>query len=227
MGELIYSQYVGIILQMDKAKYEAIQADPSLQSLTPEEKLKSFSPEFQSSVRSLFEAYENHQSATQRLAKSVFGIISVSGATLDEASKLIETAFNRGISRSYMSKLFRIGELLTAKPELSAVKDVEKLAEISRIPESRRDAALQSLNVASATRDQVKDLVNQEMGAEKPEASKQSTPSKQVYVQMIRKIEAMAHDLAGDAELAMLFERCVATLNVRVAALEQTKIKSA
>lgn len=229
MGELVFSQYVGVIMQLDKARYEEIQKDPSLQTLSPEDKLKAFSSEFQSQVKSLWNAFEAHQNATQTLAKNVYGIITLTGSTLDEASKLIETAFNRGISRSYMSKLYSIGKLLTSKPELSAVKDVEKIYEVSRIPESRLDAALASVNVASATRDQVRDLVKQETGkTETPSETKApSMPTKAKYVAMISKIEAMAHDIGDDAELSALFSRVVSTLNSRVSAIESAKQRTA
>lgn len=234
MGELTYSQYVGTIMQLDKARYAEIQSNPELKaqfdSATPEQRLGMFKPEFQDSVAGLFKSFESYQNATQVLAKSIFRVIQVSGSTLDEASALIETALNKTLSRSYMSKLYRIGELLTSKPELSAVKDVEKLAELSRIPASRLDKALESMNVASATRDQVRDLVKQETsGVSGVEGKSPEVVQKLKYAKMLKQLEeilkstSIDDDFKTEMEFISAIQTAIRVINARVSALNAKK----
>lgn len=205
MGELKYSQFAGSMTTLHKVRFAEIQANPELKAQfdasTPEERLNMFDAGFKTAVEKLFSAFETYQNSTRNLAIAIFNVVEASGSTLAEASKIMEGALNKGLSTGYMSKLYQVGKLLKSKPELVAVTDIAKLHEIARIPESRRDAALETLNVASATRDQVTEMVQRELGAEvKPGIATQSEKAK--LVNAVRNLEKIFNDFIDNENIS-------------------------
>jgi hypothetical protein len=212
-----FSQFIGSILQLDKVQYERIQADPQTQTLSPEAKLDLYSSEFKSFAADLFNAHEGIQKAEGRFAVAVHGLVQAAGCTFQDCVGILETSLNKVYSRSYIARLFKAGEVLSSRPELSGVTDTDKLVKVSRVPEAMRDAALASINLESSTRKQVDEALAPFIPKTESETVAASVSKPPNLKRALKTIENLAHDIGGvDAEIAQAIERLKSLVSARI-----------
>lgn len=175
--EVPYEHFLNHAIQLDKNTYNKIIDDPQARAafanMTAEERLQQFSPQFQMEIRSLYNYLREVKKATHVLACSVYRIGVLTGSTYQEIAKILEAAFSKQFSKSYISKLYRVGLLLNTAPDLAIVQDAEKLAALSRVPAARLSQMIEktdegivrvaNLDIGKATRAQVQKLVEQEV----------------------------------------------------------------
>ena len=206
MSQVILSQFLGAVKPLDKAS----------------------NPEFEVIATTLYTDFIAHQQSGQKLAMSLNRFISVSGSTLDEASKALATAFNHTLSRGYMSKLNNGGRVWNQFPDTRNITDLDKVVKLSRLTDEQIPAVMQELNFANATRTQCAELVDKHLGNETPDGEKAEKSTKNKYVKAIKSLEAIAHDIgADDPTIARLIEQLKASITSKMNAGTMTEVKSA
>lgn len=185
--DVAFDQFVDQMLSLDKDTYNKIYDDPeqrqAFAKLTPTDRLQHFSPEFQNQIRELYETFNLQKQTTHSLALGIYRLGQLTGASYKDIANHLEVALQKQFSKSYISKLYRVGKMLTAAPSLAIVSDTEKLAELSRIPEHKLNSLIEdtkegivrvaNCDIASASRSKIQEIVR----AEIPPATRKSSPS--------------------------------------------------
>ena len=109
-----------------RAKYEAQAMD---------DRFRQFRPELVDTIRALYDAFHRHAASTHDLACQVYKLGVLTQASYFELSKNLSNAFNKKLSRSYVYKLYMAGKVLSSAPALRIVPDIEKLAQIAKVPD--------------------------------------------------------------------------------------------
>ena len=132
-----FDRFAEQMLSLDRTTYNKIFDDPQERAkfsmLSTMEKLALFSPEFQTQLKELHDNFCAHKKTVHSLSSGVYRLGHLTGATYKEIAERLEAALQKQFSRSYISKLFRVGQMLSAAPALAVISDTEKLAELSRI----------------------------------------------------------------------------------------------
>ena len=221
--EVSFDHFVKHAIELDKATYDQIFDDPvareSFASMSPAERLKQFSPAFQSEVMALYENAVLAKKANHNLAKSVFNIGRLTGSTYQHIAKVLEGALSKQYSKSHISKLYRVGQLLTSLPALASIQDTEKLATISRIPVNqltqmieRTDQGVRvaNLDVGRSSRSKVEALVKKEIPAPVRPAKLAVAPTWDRLKLRQSLTESLPHiDQQSEAELVEAIESCI------------------
>lgn len=218
MGEMAFSHFANVMVKLDAATYANLKDDPKFVAASPEAKLKHFSKDFQESVAALFKAGEAHVKSGQTFAIAIYRTIQISGATLEEGSKLISMAFGKSFEKSYMSKLCAAGQVLVTQPGAKGVGDISKLADIARLPENEQTALFAEIDVANTPRKEVMDVVQAKLGVD-PKDSSPKAPTKASLMRLIKSLEQITKALPDDGEVADAVEALSAILNQRIEAL--------
>lgn len=165
-----FENYLGPILQLHPnwCAYTLDAADEQraiFAAHSNEEKLLWFPEDFQAEVRSLFDDHNSSESLSQKIAISIYNLHLATGAPYRTLESKLQEAFGKQLSKSYFSKLLSAGELLTKRPELQEVKDLEKLAILAQVEDDSLLTEITEQNkVASMSRSLVRRAVDEKLG---------------------------------------------------------------
>lgn len=185
-----FDQFIERMLSLDASTYNKIYDDKEERAkfckMSSQEKLTYFSHDFQNQIRDLYQNFCSQKKITHSLALGVYRLAHVTGASYKDIAEHLELALQKQFSKSYISKLFRVGKLLTVAPDLAVVLDTEKLAELSRIPaekivtlvERTDDGIVRVSNcdVANASRAKIQEIVQQEVPVSSKKSSSKLAP---------------------------------------------------
>lgn len=225
-----FDGFIDQMLSLDKATYDRIYDDPKerevFSRLAVQDRLAYFSPDFQTELQSIYQNFHAIKQVTHSLALNVYNIGVLTGASYKEIAERLEAGFQKQFSRSYISKLYRVGKMLTIAPSLSVVSDTEKLAELSRIPEGKLAQMIEktsegivrvaNCDIAQASRAQIQNIVRKEMPAKqviKP-ASREEEVSSGIYnpiwsTQILRAQLEESLRYVNQSDLSSAIENCI------------------
>lgn len=236
--DLDLSNFIDQMLSLDKATYDSIYDDPNererFSKLSPDDRLKFFSQEFQDVVFALYNSFVTQKTLTHNLALNVYQIGLLTGATYKEIADHLEAALQKQFSKSYISKLYRVGKMLTVAPQLAVISDTEKLAELSRVPEARLAQMIEqtsegivrvaNCDVAQASRAKIQEIVRKEVPKtiSKPTLVR-PTPVVQPVASTWNKQElldtlnlSLTQVDQSEAELRLALQECIRIINLSI-----------
>jgi len=224
------NQFIDQMLALDKETYNKIYDDPvereKFSKLSVQDRLAYFHPDFQAEVQLLYHNFHAHKQSAHTLSISVFRIGELTGASYKEIAEKLEKAMQKQFSKSYISKLYRVGKILSVAPELAIVSDTEKLAELARIPEAKLTQMIESSNgmvrvgnhdIATASRAQIQEIVRQEVPS-KPRPAKPVLVQVQTWsVQSLRQSldESLLHVDPNESELVAAVKECLRIIDLK------------
>lgn len=225
-------QFIDHLLMLDKETYNKIYDDQTerekFSKLSAHERLFYFHPDFQAEIQLLYHNFHAHKQSAHALSISVYRIGVLTNASYKEIADKLEKAMQKQFSKSYISKLYRVGKILSVAPELVVVSDTEKLAELARIPEAKLSQMIESNNgivrvanhdVAKASRAQIQEIVRKEVPVKpRPFSVVSSIPEVAWNVQSLRQslTESLLHiDQQTEAELVAAIGNCVRIIDLR------------
>lgn len=227
-----FDQFINQMLALDKATYNKIYDNPDerekFSKLTPQDRLAYFHPDFQAEVLLLYRNFHEHKQSQHTLSISVYRIGVLTNASYKEIAEKLEKAMQKQFHKSYISKLYRVGKILSAAPELAVVSDTEKLAELARIPEEKLAQMIESKNgmvmvanhdVATASRAQIQEIVRKEVPTKfkpRPLAVVPTAPAVTWSVQSLRQSldESLLHIDQSEIELVNAVKECLRIIDL-------------
>ena len=165
-----YEQYLQSVLQLHPKWYELTTENDSekradFASLSIVEKLTWFPQEFQDEVNLLYSLHQDYERLSHKIALSVYQLHLLTQKSYSELQAKLELAFGKQLSKSYFSKLLSAGEVLTKCPDLSSIKDIEKLAALGRVKDAELIQKIADENkLASLSRNVVQTVVQKSLG---------------------------------------------------------------
>jgi hypothetical protein len=231
-SDVSLDQFIDHLLMLDKETFNKIYDDQKerekFSKLSAQERLMYFHPDLQSEIQILYHNFHVHKQSAHALSISVYRIGALTNASYKEIAEKLEKAMQKQFSKSYISKLYRVGKILSVAPELVVVSDTEKLAELARIPEAKLSKMIESNNgivrvanhdVATASRAQIQDIVRKEV-ATKPRALSvvQNVPGGIWDIESLRRslTDSLLHiDQQNEAELMKAIENCIRIIDLR------------
>lgn len=113
-------------------------------SLAYPDQKQYYEEEFIGTIERIFLKLNTFSQASTDLAVELYNLKNITNSTYDEISRQMSIAYNKKISKSYLSKLINAGRILIDFPDLKNIQDIEKLALISSLPKSELDGLLSS-----------------------------------------------------------------------------------
>ncbi len=225
-------QFIDHLLMLDKETYNKIYDDPTerekFSKLGAQERLIYFHPDLQAEIQLLYHNFHTHKQSAHALSISVYRIGVLTNTSYKEIAEKLEKAIQKQFSKSYISKLYRVGKILSVAPELAVVSDTEKLAELARIPKEKLFQMIESNNgivrvanhdVATVSRAQIQDIVRKELPARpRPLSITPAAPIVDWSAQQLRQnlTESLLHiDQQIEVELVTAIENCIRIIDER------------
>ncbi len=224
-------QFIDHLLMLDKETYNRIYDDPTerekFSKLNAQDRLIYFHPDLQAEIQLLYHNFQTHKQSAHTLSISVYRIGVLTNASYKEIAEKLEKAMQKQFSKSYISKLYRVGKILSVAPELAVVSDTEKLAELARIPETKLCQMIESNNgivrvanhdVATASRAQIQDIVRKEVPAKTRSLSiVSSAPIVTWDIQSLHQslTESLANIDQSESELVNVIQECIRIIDLK------------
>lgn len=125
------------LLKLDKKQLlieQSSETGLSIYSCLDDQQRKAkHSDEFIKAISDLYAALNEYVNSSIELSKCLYRIYKITGASYNEISQVISSAYKKKLSKSYISKLIRSGDLLIQIPDLEKVTDIEKLSTLSSV----------------------------------------------------------------------------------------------
>lgn len=141
-----------------------------LSSLSYEDQKQYYGKEFILAIETVFLKLNTFSQASTDLAIELYKLKNITNSTLEEISNQMSVAYNKKISKSYLSKLINTGKILNDFPDLKNIHDIEKLANLSSLSkiELEKDLScngdksfIRGLDLDKASRSGLNNVINE------------------------------------------------------------------
>lgn len=121
------------MLCLGKTHEEVNLINGQLSSLPYADQKQYYEKEFIKAIEGVYVKLNTFSQASAELAIGLYNLKNITNSTHDEISRQMSIAYNKKISKSYLSKLINAGRILNDFPDLKNIQDIEKLALISSL----------------------------------------------------------------------------------------------
>lgn len=185
----------------------------------------------ESSIKIMYDNYYAVVSATHTLAKAVYQFRSLTGLDLDVISNALSKGIQSQLSRSYVSKLCRAGDVLSNNKLAERISDIEKLAELGRYTSKEVSKILTEKNKVTMIDGTPAMLLNRsEFKAKVDAALGTGTIQNAAAWNMrgfVRPLEAAIKGTEKDVELNTVLKTALELINKRIGTTKKDTIKAA
>jgi hypothetical protein len=212
------------------SKVELSYFEQSMLTVVPEDKRSN--PKVMQSIDSIYTAYYDVVNATRILASAVYQFCELTGCEYSEVSSALSKGLQKQLDKSWISKLYHAGKVMSLNPVSKRITDIEKLALVGRLDDNSIKTALtEEGGQAKLGTKFVSLLKREEFKNELAEISPDKFPAPKPSVWNIKafreSVEAAIKANPTNTALTDPLKTVLAVLDGQIKQLDEAKIKAA
>lgn len=186
-------------------------------------------PRVKQSIDSIYSAYYGVVNATRVLAIAVYDFCNLTGCEYSEVSSALSKGLQKQLDKSWISKLYHAGKVMSLNPVSKRITDIAKLALIGRLDNDQIKTAIVEVGGQAMIGDKHISLMKRDefansLAAIAPDKF-QEPKAKSFNAKGARDtIESWISQVPTDTELTSQFKAILATLDLRIKAAESATL---